>query len=218
MFRTSSIFLSMGGWGSKRYGFHQVRSSAAWKQDRLTELAENRARRSEVLRLVSAMLDPLMKARSSRRLGSTLVGLGAIVLIAAIALNQNAVRAESGVLNDAASFPLGLAAVLALGGCLLCIRAWFGTKGLGITLPSVFVVLMVLVAAFGALVVVAQPVFFNGGNAVCLDANTPAPGQCGYQIPDSDFTRFYAASLVALVAAALGIASLAFMLRGRVRR
>jgi hypothetical protein len=42
-------------------------------------------------------------------------------------------------------------------------------------------------------VVAAQPVFFNVGNAVCLDAYTPAPGQCGYQIPDSDFTSFYGA-------------------------
>jgi hypothetical protein len=163
------------------------------------------------------MPDPLTKARSSRRLGSSLVGLGAIVLIAAIALNQNAVRSERGVLNDAASFPLGLAAFLALGGCFLCIRAWFDTKGLGITLPSVFVALMVLVAVLGALVVAAQPVFFNAGNAVCLDAYTSAPGPCGYQIPESDFTSFYAASLVALFAAALGIASFVFMLRGRVR-
>jgi hypothetical protein len=163
------------------------------------------------------VLDPLTKARSSRRLGSTLVGLGTIVLIAAFALNQNAVRSESGVLNDAASLPLGLAAFLALVGCLLSIRAWFDIKGLGIALPSVFVVLMVLVAVLGALVVAAQPVFFNVGHAVCLDAYTPAPGQCGYQIPDSDFTSFYAASLAALVAAALGFASFVFMLRGRVR-
>lgn len=138
-------------------------------------------------------------------------------MIAAIALNQNAVRSESGVLNDAASFPLGLAAFLALGGCLLCIRACFDTKGLGITLPSVLVVLMVLVAVFGALVVAAQPVFFNVGNAVCLDAYTPAPANAVTRSRTVTSRASTPASLVALVAAALGIASFVFMLRGRVR-
>jgi uncharacterized integral membrane protein len=76
------------------------------------------------------MPDPVTKARSLRRIASALVGLGAIVLIPAIVLNQNAVKAESAVLNDAASFPLGLAAFLALIGCLLSIRAWSDAKGL----------------------------------------------------------------------------------------
>ena len=153
-------------------------------------------------------------------------GAAGMVLIAAIALNEGALRAENNLPTDDAFGPFAFGIVMAFAACVLGVRS-VRRLGTGRSLGPAIVLSAAAsaTAIIGAVVAIGEPAAFNAGygclgsSAVWLAVATrPTPATCGYLIPQADTSLFLPAAYAGFGAAVLGAACAALMLRGRARR
>jgi hypothetical protein len=165
------------------------------------------------------------RARRFRLAASTCAALGALLLVAAIALNDHAIGAEDGIVPDDAfgSFVIGI--VLAVAAGALGVRSGINLGAGSEQLVMALSLLMGFLSVLGAFLALGEPAVFNTGYG-CLGrtevwlavAMRPTPAPCGYLIPTEDNSLFYPAALASFGAAAMGAGCAILTRAGRMRR
>ena len=167
----------------------------------------------------------MARARQLRLLAAACALLAAILLGAAIVLNENAVNYEDRVTGDGGSYVTGVALVLALLAGLLAVRSAANPEAREVHAPGLVGILAFVAAVLGGLANGTESVFVNV--QVCVASHhgvwlavymKPTPGSCPpYQIPISEESLFYPGMFAALAAAVVLVACLVLLRIGRKR-
>ncbi len=166
-----------------------------------------------------------MPARRLRLGGAACAGLAVALLVAAIALNDNAISVEAGIVPDDAFGPYVMGIVLAVAAAALGVRSVQRQSPGSERVAIIASVSTGFLAVLGAILAIGEPAVFNAGYG-CLGrsdvwlaaAMRPTPATCGYLIPAADGALFYPAAFASCGAAALGVACAILTFAGRTRR
>lgn len=158
-----------------------------------------------------------------RRLGWSAAAcalISALLLGAAIPLNERAVGLENGVTGDGASYAIGFALLLALIAGVLSLRFALNPDR-GLLEAAIVVAVLAVLAGVGAgFLVVFGPVATHiqtclAGHEAWLAVYTgPTPDACGNPaVPESEYSYFYPAMYLSWGAAALLLPSIVLLVR-----
>jgi len=139
--------------------------------------------------------------------------MAGLALLLSVLLNEYAVRVRGGQMSDAASYPVGFAALLAFFAALVGIRAYIDVERTRVSGAALLALFAGLAALGAGLFIFFSPTYFNLG-IQCID---PGGMDCpaGTAIREEDFALFYRSALAAAAGAVLALASATFLTRGR---
>jgi uncharacterized integral membrane protein len=163
-------------------------------------------------------------ARRRRQRAAIFAGVAGILLVLAIPLHEHAVEVEALPASNFPSYPLGVAALLALVAALLALRSAVDVRAHGVDVAILLLVLAVVLGAIGAFFAFFTPAFYNVVNTCVAEGSkvtfgaTAVSGPCGYTVPDSDFSLFYPATAAALLAVISALVSIVLLVRAHVPR
>ena len=152
----------------------------------------------------------------ARRWGVRLAAVSGVVLLLAVAANEIAVRDAGVSITDIASYPAGLAALLAFLAVFLGMRRHIDVDPSGRHGPALAVLLGGLLALVTAFFIFMSPSLFNFG-VQCFD---PGSGACvdGTPIPAAGFAPFYEAAFAVAAGGVLALISAALTTRADKQR